>query len=166
MKQKTSQDVRVKILGVVIAGALVLGGILYMVQLGDAQDQNTAESSSVLEAERSHVDIGDIDIFGGTVDIVYAIKNTGDQDVTVVEAETSCGCTEGNISGKTFGMHDKLTGAVTVPAGQTIELVATFDPLAHGPNATGKITRELILETNSKEQKELRVRFSTNVVKL
>ena len=110
-------------------------------------------------------DFGDIDIFGGKVTTTYTLKNEGSEDVTITSAETSCMCTEGEIEGFTFGMHGSEVKSVVIPAGDTEEVKATFDPLAHGPDGVGKITRELLLKTNSSETPEVRLKFSANVTK-
>ena len=62
-------------------------------------------------------------------------------------------------------MHKKLSQSITVKAGETKTMIAVFDPLAHGPEGTGKVTRELILGTNSENVKEIRARFQANVTK-
>jgi len=74
-------------------------------------------------------------------------------------------CTEGKIDNFTFGMHGQSGGTVVIPAGESKVLTAIYDPLAHGPEGTGPITRELALKTNSTITPEVVVRFSGNVIK-
>jgi len=123
------------------------------------------QAESALVAESTSYDFGDIDIFGGKVSTTYTLKNEGSGDVRILSAITSCMCTEGEIGGMRFGMHERTVKKVVVPAGGEEILTAVFDPLAHGPNGTGKITRELILTTDSEKTPEIKVTFSANVVK-
>lgn len=74
------------------------------------------------------------------------LKNEGDEDVKIASAITSCMCTEGKIGGLKFGMHRATSGRVKIPAGGEETLTAIYDPLAYGPNGTGKVTRELMLK--------------------
>ncbi|PIR88332.1 MAG: hypothetical protein COU09_02760 [Candidatus Harrisonbacteria bacterium CG10_big_fil_rev_8_21_14_0_10_44_23] len=122
-------------------------------------------SDSQLVAQSDSFDFGDIDIFGGKVSTDYIIENRGTQDVAITSAYTSCMCTEGEINGYKFGMHGSSGEEAIIPAGGQETLTAIFDPLAHGPEGTGPITRELILETNSTASPELTIHFRGNVVK-
>lgn len=127
--------------------------------------QNVTDVASAITIMESSYDFGDIDIFGGKVSITYTLKNEGDEDVSILSAVTSCMCTVGEIGGLEFGMHESSGKTVIIPAGEEKTLSATFDPLAHGPNGTGKIKRELFLKTNSTATPEIKVTFSANVVK-
>jgi len=145
-----------------VAGALLWG----VYAASDKTNEATVEQvNSAIEATQETFDFGDIDIFGGKVETIYEIQNTGTADVTIVSAVTSCMCTEGKIDDLTFGMHGQNGVVVVIPAGGTKALTAIFDPLAHGPEGTGPITRELTLKTNSKPTPEITVKFSGNVVK-
>ena len=44
------------------------------------------------------------------------------------------------------------------------QLIATFDPLAHGPNGTGPIMRVIIIKTNSVKTPEVKFIFQGNVI--
>jgi hypothetical protein len=121
-------------------------------------------ASAITVVEEPH-DFGDIDIFAGKVRTDYTLMNEGTEDVTVRSAQTSCMCTEGVIGGLSFGMHESDVKDVVIPAGGKQTLTAIYDPLAHGPNGTGKVTRELMLATNSEVTPVIKVKFSANVVK-
>ncbi|MDA1334876.1 MAG: DUF1573 domain-containing protein [bacterium] len=151
-----------------IIGALVIVviGIALAFNYSDrAGTNNSGPITSAIAAEKDFYDFGDIEIFGGKVSTEYVLKNTGEQDVTITQAATSCMCTGGKIGSLVFGMHGQQGQRVTIPAGGKEILTATYDPLAHGPQETGKITRELMLKTNSTATPELVVRFSANVIK-
>ncbi len=153
-----------------IIAALILGvGLIGLSMFNNSGDRNVVATNSVSSATLSVVEpphnFGDIDIFGGKVETTYTLKNEGTEDVTITKAGTSCMCTEGEIAGLTFGMHGSEVESVVIPAGGEEKVRAIFDPLAHGPNGTGPITRMLMLETNSSETPQIELRFSGNVVK-
>tara|TARA_R110000824_G_scaffold401771_1_gene615699 strand:- start:381643 stop:382125 length:483 start_codon:yes stop_codon:yes gene_type:complete len=150
------------IVGVVFLGYLVL---ISGQRSENTQQTNTVQSSSEIVVLEQPYDFGDIDIFGGKVSTNYTLKNTGEEAVTITEAATSCMCTEGEITGLTFGLHGSNVSSVIIPAGGEEVVKATFDPLAHGPEGTGPITRELTLKTNSNETPVVQLRFSGNVIK-
>lgn len=143
---------------------VLMVGAVYLAERGEAVDVAPEVAASVIALEPPY-DFGDIDIFGGKVSTKYTLKNEGSEPVTITDASTSCMCTEGEIAGHTFGMHGSDVTSVTIPAGGEEVVKATFDPLAHGPEGTGPITRELMLKTNSKTTPVIRLKFSGNVIK-
>jgi len=151
-----------------IIGALViiaLGTALVLLPSNKQKSVPQEQVASIITVAESHYDFGDIDIFSGKVSTTYTLKNEGAEDVRILSAVTSCMCTEGEIDGLVFGMHGSSGDVITIPAGSEKILTATFDPLAHGPEGTGKIKRELFLKTNSTATPEIKVTFSGNVVK-
>lgn len=127
--------------------------------------ENSKPITSVITVDKESYDFGDIDIFAGKVETTYTLKNEGTEDVRITSAVTSCMCTEGEIGGMRFGMHSATGKRVIIKAGEEKILTAIYDPLAHGPNDTGKITRELTLMTNSTQTPEITVKLNANVVK-
>jgi hypothetical protein len=150
-----------------ILGTIILATVLIFVSYGISGNgtSNVPEVVSAVTAVESAYDFGEIDIFGGKVSTTYTLKNEGTEDINILSAVTSCMCTEGQIDDLVFGMHESPGKTVIVPAGGEKILKATFDPLAHGPNGTGKITRELMLKTNSSKTPEIKVTLTGNVVK-
>tara|TARA_B100000508_G_C11446412_1_gene271621 strand:+ start:671 stop:1153 length:483 start_codon:yes stop_codon:yes gene_type:complete len=153
-----------------IIGAVVLAVVLILSARYFNNDQEEVASavtsvSSALSVVEEPYNFGDIDIFGGKVETTYTLKNEGDEDITITKAGTSCMCTEGVIAGLTFGMHSSEVDSIVIPAGGEEKVRAIYDPLAHGPNGTGPVTRELMLATNSVVTPEVRMRFSGNVIK-
>lgn len=149
-----------------IIGIIIIGFLVFAVNTSsNKKAEESKQVASVVTTEKTSHDFGDIDIFGGKVTTTYTLKNEGSEDVRIVSAVTSCMCTEGEIGGMKFGMHSATGGSVVILAGGEKILTATFDPLAHGPDGTGKITRELTLKTNSTGTPEIKVRLSANVVK-
>lgn len=151
-------------------GALALVAVLLLVTYTYSSDRGSGDATQTavtapLSVENDRYDFGEIDIFGGKVQTTYTLRNEGTEDIAIIGAETSCMCTEGEIAGRTFGMHGSEVDSVVIPSGEEEVLTATFDPLAHGPSGTGKITRELMLRTNSTETPEVRLMFTGDVVK-
>jgi hypothetical protein len=155
------------IIGVIVLGVALLG--YSMITSGQNTDTTKAVVSETSGAKIAVVeqpyDFGDIDIFAGKVDTTYTLKNEGTEDVIITKAETSCMCTEGIIAGLTFGMHGSEVESVVIPAGGEEKVKAIYDPLAHGPNGVGPVTRVLMLETNSIVTPKIELRLSANVVK-
>lgn len=152
----------------IIVAILVSVGLVFGVSYFSGSDDAIATPANVpsaISVSASPYNFGDIDIFGGKVSTTYTLKNEGTEAVTITNAVTSCMCTEGEIAGLTFGMHDSEVKSVVIPAGGEEVVTATFDPLAHGPNGTGPVTRELMLKTNSANTPEVKLRFSANVIK-
>lgn len=155
-------------IGAVVVVVLFVGYLL--VSSSQTQDGSNAELVSSVSAAKISVleqpyNFGDIEIFAGKVSTNYTLRNEGAEDVLITKAATSCMCTEGEIAGLTFGMHGSDVASVIIPAGGEEVVKATYDPLAHGPNGVGPVTRTLMLETNSSETPKIELRFSANVIK-
>ncbi|MEK7589867.1 MAG: DUF1573 domain-containing protein [Patescibacteria group bacterium] len=132
---------------------------------GNKKSEDNKQITSVITVDKESYDFGEVDIFGGKVETTYIIKNEGEQDVKITSAITSCMCTEGKIGKMKFKMHSATGGYTIIPAGGQETLTAIYDPLAHGPDGTGKITRELTIKTNSITTPEITVKLSADVVK-
>ena len=152
------------IIGAVV---LIIALVIILVSLGSSGNKATevAQTTSAITVPESSYDFGEIDIFGGKVSTEYLLKNEGAEDVLILSAITSCMCTEGKIDDLRFSLHESSGGVVTIPAGGEKTLIAIYDPLAHGPDSTGKVKRELSLKTNSSVAPEVQVTFAANVVK-
>lgn len=150
-----------------IIGAVIFTVILILVSFSflNLGNQELTEVTSPIIVTESAYDFGEIDIFGGKVSTKYTLRNEGTEDVRILSGVTSCMCTEGEIGELRFGMHESSGEYIIIPAGGEEVLTATFDPLAHGPNGTGKVKREVLLKTNSTVTPIIKVTFSGNVVK-
>jgi hypothetical protein len=160
MNQKT-------VVALIIVAIVLVGGGIILSQNNQgslSDDTQKTKSSSALEVDREAHGFGEIDIFGGNVETEFILTNNGTEDVVVLAGTTSCGCTEGNLDGISFGMHKRMSGTVTIKAGESKNVTAIYDPLAHGPNATGSVTRQLFLKTNSKVTPEIELRITADVV--
>lgn len=163
-----------KITIIVIAGFVLLAGIFFY---------NTGKSSlisprdsegGVLEVVENNFNFGEILIDGGLMRRNFTVRNTGDELVKIQNISTSCACTIANIYNEAgekqgpFGMvgpahkpNPKI--AMEILPGEEIVVEAVYDPLAHGPDATGRIMREIFLSTNTNAN--LSLKFMGDVVK-
>ena len=89
--------------------------------------------------------------------------------------ETSCMCTSAQIvhtNGKKSGIKGMVghsggssTMLETIGPGEEVILLVNYDPNAHGPNATGPITRNVSLTTNNPEKSNWSLTFGGIVIK-
>jgi len=150
---------------IVLGAAGIYWSTAQTTQNVDSAEVSKEKTTAKLVAVTDQFDFGTIDIFAGKVSTAYTLKNEGEEAVTVTGAETSCMCTEGEIAGLTFGMHGSSVHSVVIEPGAEEVVTATFDPLAHGPNGTGKITRVLSLQTNSEATPGIELHFKADVTK-
>ena len=163
MKQKTV----LIILGIVTFAILGMGVWLLSRPVGVAVEKSDQAKSEV--AEKNH-DWGEIKINGGNAEKSFSIKNTGTGPLKLSGVSTSCMCTTAQviIDGKGspfFGMHQKSSWIGEVPAGKEAELKIVFDPAFHGPSGVGPMTRQIVVETNDKNNPKLEFVLKGNVVK-
>ncbi len=158
-----------------ILGLIVLvGGFFYFFDnnLNDSEDNLELSSESlgegVLEIVENDFDFGEILMEGGLMKHNFIVRNVGDGPVTIKGAKTSCMCTTANI----FDVNGKKTGPfgmggahgvnpkinIKVLPGEEVTVEAIYDPLAHGPDATGKLIREIFLNTDSGNKLSIKFR--------
>jgi hypothetical protein len=146
----------------ILSVAVLIGGGL-VVFSGNQEKIEKVQSLSTLSSNKEIYDFGEIDIFGGTVETEFALTNEGSEDVVITSGTTSCGCTNAEIGGIAFGMHQNMSREFTIPAGETKNLKVIYDPMAHGPSGVGLAQRSVFLETNSSATPELEVRIKAMV---
>lgn len=159
-----------------IIAAMALTAVLaaFIFWGGNTPASAPAESAGFVVVEENDFDLGKVPIRGGLVKRSYVLENKGEEAVKIEKVSTSCMCTEAfltSAAGKTgpFGMSGHTGGnykaGVEIGVGEKVILEAVFDPLAHGPEATGKIIREIYLETNSLNSPFVTLSFKGEVVK-
>jgi len=158
------------IIGFILAIVILIGGSYALLSISNTT--STIEASSKVQAtitsEPSH-DWETIGINDGKVSATYTIKNEGTEPLKLFNISTSCMCTTaqvkvGNETSPTFGMHTDSQYVSSVPAGETAEVIATFDPAFHGPSGIGSIVRQIMVETNDKSNPQLVFTAEANVV--
>ena len=75
-----------------------------------------AQDGAVISMEETMYDFGDIKEDGGDVSHTFIVKNEGNKPLVITRVIASCGCT-------TPGWTKE-----PIPAGQTGEVLVTFDP--------------------------------------
>ena len=134
-------------------------------------DAKVATSSDAkVELSTTSYDWGEIGINNGQAEAVFEIKNIGSQTLKLFNATTSCACTTAQLQvgdklSPLFGMHTKSAYVTDVPPGETAKVKAVFDPLFHGPNGLGPISRQVTLSTNDPGNPSLTLLLSAVVIK-
>lgn len=148
------------IVGFILGIIILIGGSYLLLNLSGST--TNIESSSEVKATTGVTDHdwGTIGINDGKVSATYTIKNDGTEPMKLFNIETSCMCTTaqvkvGDDTSPEFGMHANSQYTATLPAGETAEVIAIFDPAFHGPSGVGTITRQIMVETNDKSNPQL-----------
>lgn len=154
---------------IVVVIAILIGVTFIIFNGGKNSDQKNIkeiQSSSTLSSDRVIHDFGEIDIMGGKVITEFTLTNNGHDKIVIIGGTTSCGCTNGEIDGIGFGMHEEMRKNLTIPAGESKILKVIFDPLAHGPSGVGLVQRSVFIKTNSITAPELEIRIKAMVTKM
>lgn len=155
------------VFAVLAVGGLVAGVIGYKMESRPAGGE-----TPIFEAAETRYDFGDIEIAGGLVRHNFKIANAGAGELKLSNIKTSCMCTSavlraGNEESPEFGMHNNSTfWSQKLGAGESAELEVIFDPMAHGPDAIGPITRTVSILANDSGQNVQKIfTFTANVIK-
>jgi len=156
--------------GVVIAVVILIG----IKVIASSPSQVAPVTDAELTISEETWNFGDIPMSEGIATKSISLTNNTTVPITVTNMQTSCMCTTAQIV-HSDGSKSGLKGMVghggtsslseTIQAGEVATLLINFDPNAHGPSATGPITRNVELETNSQAQPTIKLTFSGNVVK-
>ncbi|PIQ77555.1 hypothetical protein COV82_03905 [Candidatus Peregrinibacteria bacterium CG11_big_fil_rev_8_21_14_0_20_46_8] len=120
-----------------------------------ATQKRTERSGAITVLNGVQHDWGDIDIQGGNVTKTFRMKNESELPLRLIGAQTSCMCTtvqysiSDDLRSPVFGMHRNSDWNRTVAPGAEFDVTVTFDPLAHGPDAVGPISRSVYLFTSA-----------------
>lgn len=158
------------IIAIVAVTLFLLVGVVLLA--GKMSNSAKVESSSDAKAEASSTsyDWGKIGINNGNVEAVFEIKSNGNQPLKLFNIVTSCACTTAQLTtdsatSPVFGMHTKSDYITKVEPGKTAKLKVVFDPLFHGPNGLGPITRTITIATNDQSNPSLTFNLSADVIK-
>jgi hypothetical protein len=125
----------------------------------------------VLAVEPTTMDLGTVPIAGGLVTTTFTVRNAGHSDLTIVGLQTSCGCTTAVLetsqgTSPVFGANlaqNPTDWSVVLTPGETASLVVTFDPVAHGSDATGEFRRVISIVSSDPLDSRLDVAFDVEV---
>jgi len=125
----------------------------------------------VLVVEPLVADLGTIPIAGGPVRTTFVVRNGGQRDLTITGLQTSCACTTAVLetahgTSPVFSANlseNAESWSATLAPGEDASLAVTFDPMAHGPEATGEIRRVVSISSNDLLDSRLDVAFEVKV---
>jgi hypothetical protein len=136
-------------------------GVLLLAKPDKTQSENGGGGK--LTAAETSYDFGAISMKAGNVKHAYIIKNTSDKPAVITKAYTSCMCTEVSVGAGgqqtgPFGMlgHGEIPDIeVELEPGEEAQVVAEFDPAAHGSAGVGDIKRSVFVQPQSGPRMEL-----------
>lgn len=164
------------IIAVVVITLGILGGAVML--LGKSSSTSTKANlekttGAKVETKETSFDFKDISYNGGNVEHAFPIKNSGDKDLKIANLVTSCMCTKvymktSKEKSPEFGMkgHEassNWTGTLT--PGEEGQIVAVFDPTAHGPQGVGPVARLVSFESNDPDHPYVEFNFNGTVIK-
>lgn len=150
--------------------AVLLFGVVFFASKTNNSAVVTASGEAKVIAKSVNYDWGKIGINDGKAEAVFDIENGGTSDLKLFNVTTSCACTTAQLltekgGSPLFGMHTKSDIVTAVSPGKTAKLKVVFDPLFHGPNGLGSITREITVATNDATNPKLVFSLSADVIK-
>jgi rhodanese-related sulfurtransferase len=159
---------------------LVLFSSLFLSACSTANQEVQLSKSGIVEYTESFAssvenishDWADINIEGGLAEYYFPFQNNSDEILLIKTASTSCMCTIAEIEteqGKkspTFGMHEAKGWNQAIEPGESFDVYVAFDPMAHGPDAVGPISRSVFIQTSATnlEGGEIEIKVSGNVL--
>jgi len=186
--ERKGMTMNFKILGIVLAILLAVGGYLLYAQLGTGQRTAQAPASTpavsgapaptasgmpAISITPEVNDLGDVSMSKGTVSTLFTIKNSGSGDLVIRDMETSCMCTEaaiamGDQEGPRFGMRGMSSPppadwSATIKPGQEVPLKVYYDPTVHG-ELHGPVTRVVRVYSNDPNRSYVDVKIELNQV--
>ena len=155
-------------LGAIVTVVILMAGFLLVNRTRTPVLTENESADMQVIGDKFH-DWGEIDINGGNVEHIFEVKNVGDVPLEITNFKTSCMCTEVKViingeSSPSFGMHTRSGWKGSVLPGQTAQIVVVFDPMFHGPQATGPITRLVSFNTNDSQHSSVEFKLTGNVV--
>ena len=106
------------------------------------------DAVSALHVVPKSYDFGVISKIGGVVKTTFLIENSSDDEISVTEITTSCGCTTAEIDEK------------VIPVSGSRQLTVYFDPNFH-KEPEGKFSRTVFLQTS--EEKEILAKIEVEI---
>ncbi len=159
---------------VLLSSALLfLAGCSSNPEATEAAKMRNNKSSGYIVIDQNNIDMKTIRMSEGRIDIPFSFRNRGNESLAILEGQTSCMCTvaivksSDNITSPRITMagHGQIARINQVlEPGEEAQLIATFDPNAHGPNGTGPIMRDVTLNTNSIRTPTVTFRFNGTIV--
>ena len=160
----SSRDVR-KLINFLVIALVIMGGGVALGVSGVLSKDAPSIANSVLTTAETDYNFGNIQMYDGKVSKVFTLGNSGKEDVKFTDIRTSCMCTEAVVDNAVYGMHGPYFSSAVIKPGEKKEVTVIFDPLAHGPEAVGPITRVVSIKTNSAATPMVEFKIAGNVVR-
>jgi len=160
-----------KLIFTILTATIVLAfGLIFVAARLTGKPTVEASTNARALVSQTSYEWGEIGINDGKAEATFEIKNDGTDTLKLFEGTTSCACTTGQLftdSGPSpiFGMHTSSKYVTEVAPGETAKLTVIFDPLFHGPNGIGDITRTVTMSTNDPANPTLGFFLSAKVIK-
>lgn len=156
------------IVGIIFGVLVLLGGTVFLAtRVSSSANIETSNGAKVSLSETAW-EWGEIGIKDGKVEKEFEIKNTGSDTLKLYNIATSCMCTTAQFmddDSHIFGMHTKSGYVKEVKLGESTKIKVVFDPLFHGPDGVGPISRQVTMMTNDPEQNNLSFMLTATVRK-
>lgn len=156
------------LIGIIVGTLLLLGGTVFLA--GKMTESVTVEVAEGAKAEVAETawNWGDIGINDGKVEREFEIKNVGSQVLKLFNIVTSCMCTTAMFTdndSQVFGMHAKSGYVKEIQPEASVKVRVVFDPLFHGPDGIGPITRQVTMMTNDADKAQITLMLTATVRK-
>lgn len=153
----------------VFIGSVV--GLAFILTAGQKPTPATAKYSTDVserpkaETEKTSLDLGTIKVSDVKVQD-FALKNSGSKPLQILNVNSSCGCTAGQIiykgeTSKEFSMHTQSGFVTEIAPGDTATVRLTYRP-ASMP-VYGLVERAVFVETNDPANTKLTFSIKTKV---
>lgn len=158
------------IIAIVVSTVLLLVGIVFLATKMSNAAKVDASSDAKAVVKSNKYDWGEIGINNGVVEANFEIVNEGENTLKLYNVTTSCACTTARLitakaTSPVFGMHTKSGYVMDVEPGDKATLKVIFDPLFHGPNGLGPISRTITVTSNDASNPTLTFDLSAQVIK-
>ncbi|MCK5603089.1 DUF1573 domain-containing protein [Candidatus Pacearchaeota archaeon] len=161
---------RLIIIGILVSAVILTGCTPKSDRVKSEYKDNTNSGSIEVLGDASY-DWGDINIKGGDVKHTFTLKNTSDEPLYLKSIFTSCVCTKARFRlpdesiSPSYGMSNNASyWAAEIKPNETFDVEVTFDPLYHGAQATGPISRSINIITSSKNDPVFELKAIGNVI--
>lgn len=153
----------------VISLLLLVGVVVAFSKSGSTTEIVASDKVEAAAINNSH-DWGTISMKDGKVEVIFEVKNNGSETLKLYDVVTSCTCTTaqlilGDNKSPLFGMHSKFDYVLEIPAGETAQVKAVFDPAFHGPTGVGQISRQITVKTNDASRPQLTFNAIADVIR-
>lgn len=156
-----------KVVAGIIFGVLVLlGGTVFLATKVSTSAQVVMAEGARAEMAETAWEWGEIGIKDGKVEKEFEIKNTGSETLKLFNLATSCMCTTVMFTDDdslVFGMHTKSGYVKEILAGESTRIRVVFDPMFHGPDGVGPISRQVTMMTNDPDSGQLNFMVTATV---